>query len=291
MTLKKIGIALSVIMLCLSAGCSPSEKGEIESQIKEVLSEYYVGKFNISDVEIKAFENVGTSVDPKYKSRFVLSLEVPEATYEKVGVIIVGDIRYDVVRLFLTKGSSIPDAFGKSTTTLVNEKILTQFDSLEIDSKNIGELLGFFSNPVVENSNEHEAALASLKKWKEESPVRMKRLAGDFNGTWKGMYVCRGEAHGFILKTSVDKVSGSKIDISAIYEDVIAPGSDEKFASFSLRGSVSDDGYFSVSPKDWITRGDNMAGFSGNINNDLNEISGKLTDVGPLCTSFKVKLQ
>lgn len=291
MILRRIAIALSMIMLCLSAGCSPSEKGRIEDKIMEVLSEHYVGRFNISDVEIKAFENVGTSVDPEYKSRFVISLEVPEATYERVGVIVVGDISYDVVRMVLTKGSSLPDAFGKSTTTLRNEELLTQFDSLEINSKNIGELLGFFSNPVVEDSDEHEDALASLKKWKQDSPARLKRLADKFNGEWTGFYICRGEPNGFVLKTTVNKASSSKIEISAVYEDIVVPGSGGVAESFSLIGSVSDDGYFSVKPKDWINHnGGNMAGFSGQINSDLNEVSGKLTEVGPLCTSFNMKL-
>ncbi|MBX9915387.1 MAG: hypothetical protein K2Y25_15935 [Pseudomonadaceae bacterium] len=288
MSLKKIGIALSVIMLCLSAGCSQTEQDVVKDDLGKVLNKKLGGVFVVSDIEITAFENIGTKVEPKYRSRYVAKLNVSEAMYEKIGVI-SSDVNHDVVIPIAKEGSSI-NVFGVSTSVLEREKIVTEINSVDFNRKNIGDFLSEFSNPVVGGSSEHKAALEHAAKWNAESPARMKKFADRINGIWSGSYVCSGKSLGFNLNISVKKINGSNVLVGAIFEDIVKPGSGDGAESFSLNGYVSEKGSFAVEPGAWITHlyGGTMAGFLGNVNSDLNKITGKVVYGGAQCTSFKL---
>lgn len=288
MKLKKIGIALSVIMLCLSAGCSQSEQDVVKGDIEKVLNKKLDGVFVVSDVEITAFENVGTKVEPKYRSRYVAKLKVSEAMYEKIGVI-SSDVNNDVIIPIAEEGSII-EVFGVSTSVLEREKISTEINSADFNKQKIGSFLREFSNPVVGGSSEHKAALEHVAKWNADFPARMKKFADRVSGVWSGSYVCSGKSLGFNLNISVKKINGSNVLIGAVFEDIVKPGSGDGAESFSLNGYVSEKGSFAVEPEAWITHlyGGTMAGFLGDVNSDLNKITGKVVYGGAQCNSFEL---
>jgi len=159
------------------SGCSSSnEPGEAD--IKNALLKHSAKGMSISDIEIKANENVGSEVEPRFKTRFVLKLEVTMPLFERVERIRYNNHNIDVVREVVSKGDEF-EFFGLAGSTLHNEAWKTRIVSMDSDTSPEGRLLSSFDHYVVEGSAEHEAALAKRDAWDKAEDARRVREKKD----------------------------------------------------------------------------------------------------------------
>ncbi len=157
-TFKKLIHVALLSQLIILSGCEKS----VEDTVKESIELEIYKKFNReitgSKVELKAFENSGTEVEPNYNSRFVAEFELREPRYKQVEIIkIPGKGSFNLIEQVHSAGDSI-EAFGTSTSKIASEKIVTRM-SINSFGSDVGDLFQTFGNPVLKGSKQHEEIL------------------------------------------------------------------------------------------------------------------------------------
>jgi hypothetical protein len=282
----KVNNLTTVIFIWLFSfliGCSMFENKPSENDIKKTVAENLPGFMEVSKIKIQAMENMGSKVEPNYHSRFIAKINLLKPTYEKVGHL-GGNVDSDVVRLVLAENITF-EAFGKAVSVLDREKWKTKVTTFDFSIKNRGNILGKFTRPVIEGTDEHEAAKQKLLEWEQAKVERIKKISEGLDGKWVGTYICGQGITGLTLTLST-----ASTGISATFEFYPTPKNPNiPSGTFSLAGQFTEDGSFSLEPKSWIIRpkGYGMVGLVGNINNNLNEITGNISKIRT-CKTFQL---
>lgn len=270
------------------AGCGQSEEDLIKNSVELDISQKYKRELINPSVEIKAFENSGTKVEPVYNSRFVATVKLRDPRYKKLQTITISGTReFTLVKEIYSAGHET-QAFGTSRSELRAEQLVTTAKINSFGDEDIGHLLAAFDSPVIEGSNEHKAVIDEIKRIDEARAEAVLTFRKKLVGKWGGTLVCDNKEYGFTLVlSSIYNIPGDSITIlEARYDDVKTPGSQPE--SFELAGNLDLDGSFKLEPTKWITRANGYwAGFHGKYDESKELITGKVTKARN-CSTFKI---
>jgi len=294
--MRKLMLVMIISVLLPLFSCTLFQNKPSSDNIAAALVDKISSYTEIAGIDIKATEDTGTKVEPKYEMRFVAKIKLLSSTYEKVGHI-GGNVDSDVLRELFAQGAAF-EVFGKATSILKKEEWVTKIDELESSVNNLGQLSNNFKRPVIEGSKEHESAMAKYSEWQKaeaeaqakaekEKAEKIESYAKAFSGKWKGTYICGQGTTGLTLD-----VSATLTSLSAIFNFYpVAENSSAKSGSYSLVGQFNLDGTFELKPSKWIERpsGYAMVGMAGNINDNHNELLGSITSNS--CKEFLLKKQ
>ena len=292
---RLIALTIGCILLLLAACAYFSNKPSADN-ISKALIKKLPGYTEIVGIDIKATEEVGSKVEPKYEMRFVGKIKLLQSTYEKIGHI-GGNVDSDVLRELIPQGT-IFEVFGKATSILRKEEWATEINEMEFSIENFGQIVGKFSRPVIEDSPEHKDAITRYSEWekakeaalakaRKEEAERITNYAKAFSGKWKGTYICGQGSTGLTLE-----ITPTSTSIGAVFNFYPIPQNpNAKSGSFSLIGKFAIDGSFKLKPNRWIKRptGYIMVGMAGKINLERKELVGSITSEG--CSNFYLQKQ
>lgn len=285
---RKISGATIFFALLSLAGCGQSEEDLIKQGIELDISQKFQRELVDPAVEIKAFENSGTKVEPIYNSRFVATVKLRHPRYKNMQTItITGGGKFTLVKEVYAAGHKI-QAFGTSRSELRAEQLVTTAKISSFGEEDVGNLLEDFDRPVIEGSNEHKAVIDEIKRIDKVRADAVLGFRKKLVGKWGGTLACDNKEYGFTLVlASIYNIPGDSITIlEARYEDVETPGSQPE--SFELAGNLDLDGSFKLEPTKWITRANGYwAGFHGKYDESKEIITGKVTKARN-CSTFKI---
>lgn len=162
--------------LLLLSGCSDSNAMPSEKELKEKLQKRLTKVISVDDLEISAFDNIGTKVDPKMKIRFVTELSLNKNLYKVVKRI----QRKSVLELTAEKGSEMK-GFGMALSTLKLDEWKTKFTDFKAKPDYAGYPLEHFrKGSYIFKGSKEENELntkdkAEKEKWKKQAAEDAKR--------------------------------------------------------------------------------------------------------------------
>jgi hypothetical protein len=285
--MKITGALAIIVSLVILAGCGQSDESIIKEGIELDISKKYRSELISSVVEIKAFENSGTKIEPKYKTRFVAVVKLREPRYKKIETITVpGSSEFTLVQQVYAAGDEI-EAFGTSLSELKAEQLITTANVSSFGSEDLGHLLDAFDKAIIKDSDEHDVVMREIKRTEKVRAEAVLSFRKKLVGKWGGTLACDNKEYGFTLMLSnITNIPGDSIAIlEARYEDVETPGSQAE--SFELAGNLDLDGNFKLEPTKWITHANgSWAGFHGKYDESKEVITGKITKARN-CSTFK----
>ena len=175
-------VILSASVLALAA-CGPSVEGPGENDIAEFLEMELPEGVDVENIEIVAAQNVGDEIEPVYRTRTKITLELEEDYAERVDTIgdrpvvkVVAEAGTEYEGILFTRGEPI----GDSDWSVEQERL--QIRSMK------GRPLSSFDNYVIEGSAEEKTAREEAKR---EEAAAEKRAAEEltaarksFTGNW-----------------------------------------------------------------------------------------------------------
>lgn len=287
--IKTISIMTLLFSLINLTGCGQPEETLVKEGIELELAQKYKRELIEPTVEIKAFENSGTKIEPKYKSRFVATVKLREPRYKKIETITAPGLRdFTLVQQIFAAGDKM-QAFGTSTSELKSEKLVTNVNVSSFGAEDLGYLLESFDNPIIEGSNEYKVVMDEIKRIGDLRAKAVLDFRKKLIGNWGGNTFCDNKEYGFTLAFVGIYTTGdnSHTILEARYTDAKTPNSEPE--SFDLSGTLELDGSFKLDPTKWISRVNNgyWAGFHGKYDKDTETISGKVTKTRN-CSTFKL---
>lgn len=196
-------LAASCAAVALSS-CGPSVDGPQSSDIDGFLEMELPEGIDADAIEIQAAQNVGDEIEPAYRTRAKLTLELEEDYAERVDRI--GD--RPVIKITREKGTQLPAVLFTRSEPIGDDDWSIELERLEwkrID----GSPVSMFEDPIIEGSEEEKQAREAAKKEAAEEERKQKaEIAAAqkaFVGNWKAsqplksrgsVYVSRGKQIG-----------------------------------------------------------------------------------------------
>lgn len=172
---------LVLVSAVILTGCFDSQAGPTETELKNVLERKFPAGVKLTDLDIVAAENVGTKVDPVFKSRLKGELELAEDFYKR-GKYLLGK---DVLTKTASKGMKL-ELYGLAVSKLKSNKWNIQFTELGSKPNVDGYPLSNYrkGSYIFKGSSEEMKLIAEEKVEAERARKEMTAFRERMTGTW-----------------------------------------------------------------------------------------------------------
>ena len=159
-------------------------EGPDSDKISEFMKMKLPEGLEADDIEIQAAQNVGDEIEPVYRTRVKLELELTDDVAKQVDT--VGD--HPVVKIVKKKGAEFPAIAFLRSTPIGSDDWKIQMERLEY-KQFPGKALSSFDNYVIDGSAEEKKAVEEKKaadaKEKREAEAKLAEARRHYVGNWQ----------------------------------------------------------------------------------------------------------
>lgn len=182
--MKKVKLVSMLIAVTALAACGKSVEGPQTDDISELLEMELPEGIDVDDIEIQAAQNEGDEIEPEYRTRSKLTLELVEDWAQAHGS--VGD--RPIVKVTREAGTEFPAILFTRATPIGDDDWDVEVERLDMKGLK-GAPLSSYDDYIIAGSEEEAEAKKELvareKEEEREREAELEKARSAFAGTWK----------------------------------------------------------------------------------------------------------